>query len=316
MSSPCSSLPWRSASACADDEPRPARSWRAGDRALRPLFDGPIQTAEGRRRRVQAPDAHSRFHCLVHSRCARQHLRVSVCLRESPDCKMGPADESGRRLVLHQLAPGAVLDCSLVDRLALRPCLVARQARDARLAETVPQEQETPSDAIDFFSVATILRSLILFNLLFAVQNGSRRDLSLGERNTSGRHQLCRLCASRRLSPDPHGVTGCRVRAGGHEPRRPGRAFQGDPPTGLSVGGAERAPRRILHSAARSLCTNLPADLVADCGLHLDAAGCTRASPDRRPHRAESFERLAGPRQPHHPDGHALYLFAGRISPL
>jgi hypothetical protein len=38
------------------------------------------------------------------------------------------------------------------------------------LAEMAPQEQETSSDNIDFFGAATILRSLILFNLLFAVQ--------------------------------------------------------------------------------------------------------------------------------------------------
>ena len=38
------------------------------------------------------------------------------------------------------------------------------------LAEAVPQGQETTSDSVDFFGAATILRSLILFNLLFAVQ--------------------------------------------------------------------------------------------------------------------------------------------------
>lgn len=38
------------------------------------------------------------------------------------------------------------------------------------LTEASPQELETASDRIDFFSAATILRSLILFNLLFAVQ--------------------------------------------------------------------------------------------------------------------------------------------------
>ena len=37
-------------------------------------------------------------------------------------------------------------------------------------AATATTEQEKPVDAIDFFGVATILRSLILFNLLFAVQ--------------------------------------------------------------------------------------------------------------------------------------------------
>lgn len=38
------------------------------------------------------------------------------------------------------------------------------------VAETFPQEQAATPDSIDFFSAATILRSLILFNLLFAVQ--------------------------------------------------------------------------------------------------------------------------------------------------
>jgi hypothetical protein len=38
------------------------------------------------------------------------------------------------------------------------------------LAEAVPQEPETISRNVDFFGAATILRSLILFNLLFAVQ--------------------------------------------------------------------------------------------------------------------------------------------------
>jgi hypothetical protein len=37
-------------------------------------------------------------------------------------------------------------------------------------AETIPQEHPAPVDFADFFGVATILRSLILFNLLFAVQ--------------------------------------------------------------------------------------------------------------------------------------------------
>ena len=40
----------------------------------------------------------------------------------------------------------------------------------ADLTETTAQEQELPSGGADFFGVATILRSLILFNGLFAVQ--------------------------------------------------------------------------------------------------------------------------------------------------
>ena len=38
------------------------------------------------------------------------------------------------------------------------------------MAETAPQAPATPSDSVDFFGTATILRSLILFNLLFAIQ--------------------------------------------------------------------------------------------------------------------------------------------------
>jgi len=38
------------------------------------------------------------------------------------------------------------------------------------LAEAAAPAQETRSDRIDFFGVSTILRSLILFNLLFAIQ--------------------------------------------------------------------------------------------------------------------------------------------------
>ena len=38
------------------------------------------------------------------------------------------------------------------------------------LAETAAPKQEVPSDSADFFGVATILRSLVLFNLLFSVQ--------------------------------------------------------------------------------------------------------------------------------------------------
>lgn len=44
----------------------------------------------------------------------------------------------------------------------------AEMTADPALAATT--EQEKPADAIDFFGAATILRSLILFNLLFAVQ--------------------------------------------------------------------------------------------------------------------------------------------------
>ena len=79
--------------------------------------------------------------------------------------------ESGRHLILCQRQPGAVLGHDLID---VWPFIQVWWRRKPEAtpdpAEAVPQEQETISPGIDFFGAATILRSLILFNLLFAVQ--------------------------------------------------------------------------------------------------------------------------------------------------
>src|SRR5712691_2990477 len=49
-----------------------------------------------------------------------------------------------------------------------RPKAAIKAATD--LTEAIAQEPEMPSRSVSFFGVATILRSLILFNLLFALQ--------------------------------------------------------------------------------------------------------------------------------------------------
>ena len=64
------------------------------------------------------------------------------------------------------------------------------------------------------FGRAAILRSLIVFNVLFAVQTVLDAAYLWGGVRAARRHELCRLCASRRLSADRHGAARRRFRAG------------------------------------------------------------------------------------------------------
>jgi len=84
---------------------------------------------------------------------------------------MDQPDESGQRDLLCQSAAGVILVAALslvwpFVKVWWRP----KAEVIAEVAATATTEQVQPIDAIDFFGVATILRSLILFNLLFAVQ--------------------------------------------------------------------------------------------------------------------------------------------------
>jgi len=76
-------------------------------------------------------------------------------------------------IALSQVNIGRML-CWLVALSAVWPFLHVRWRNKTRavvdFAEAAAQEQDTRSHGTDFFSAATILRSLILFNLLFAVQ--------------------------------------------------------------------------------------------------------------------------------------------------
>ena len=72
---------------------------------------------------------------------------------------------------------------------------------------------------------STILRSLLLFNLVFAVQSAST-DLSLGQCSAAGRHHLCVLRPSRRLRPDRHRAARGRLRSRGDAPGRAGREIK------------------------------------------------------------------------------------------
>ena len=205
----------------ADDQSRTGQRWRTGRRALRPLSDRPIQISQGRRRRVQSAGADDRLHRVVHSRGSRQHLRISVRVGKSAAREMDQPDESGRRRILYQLRAGAVLGRGLVDRLALHPCLVARAGPRPTPIWPRPSLQEQ-ADAghrrrllrrRDHPAFADPVQSAVCGS------DRPRRGLSLGQCDAAGRHQLCGLCASRRLSPHPHGAAGRWIRSGCHEAR-------------------------------------------------------------------------------------------------
>ena len=147
------------------------------------------------------------------------------------------------------------------------PLSMSGGAASARWQRVWPRRphrsRKRASRPIDFFGVATILRSLILFNLLFAVQTvldvvylwGNATlpaDISYASYAHRGAYPLIltALLAA--------GFVLAAMRPG-----RPGRAVKGDPAAGLSLGRAERPAGRLLDPAPRSLCADLPADLVA-----------------------------------------------------
>ena len=92
----------------------------------------------------------------------------------------------------------------------------------ANLAEAVAPEQETRSDRIDFFGVTTILRSLILFNLLFAVQTVLDVAYLWGNAKLPDDISYASY-AIEALSSHPHRVVGGRLRSRRNEAGRPGR---------------------------------------------------------------------------------------------
>ena len=63
-------------------------------------------------------------------------------------------------------------------------------------------------------------------------------------------------------------------------------------PNGLTVAAlvAVNAAGDVIDPAPRSLRSNLPADLVARCGFHMDGTGRAGARAYRRPHRSEPLE--------------------------
>ena len=248
---------------------------------------------------------------MVHSRSSRRRLRVSVRVGQSIAREVGQPDQA--RAMPPPMSASARLLFWIVALSSSGPLSMSGGAASARWRaiwprRLAPANRNATSDRIDFFGVATILRSLILFNLLFAVQTILDVVYLWGNAHAARRYQLCVLCASRRLSPHRHGVAGGGIRSRRNEARRPGRTVKGDPAAGLSLGRAERPAGRLIDPAPRSLCADL---LCSPVGASRPLSGwasspfgllliVARIVP-------ESLERLADPREPHHPDGNALH---------
>jgi hypothetical protein len=157
------------------------------------------------------------------------------------------------------------------------------RCRDHKIAAGEPIPQATPGEpgeTVDtlagFFGEASILRSLILFNLLFAVQTGLDAIYLWG--GVALPDGLTYAAYAHR-GAYPLILTALLAAAFVLAAMRPG-------------GPAEHSP------AARSLCRDLLADILAGCGLYLDGAGRRRAAADRGPDRPAPRERLAGPGKP------------------
>ena len=205
---------------------------------------------------------------------------------------------------------------ALSDGLALHPCPVAPQAQGGEpiSAEAVCREAGTAtSRQSDFFGVATILRSLILFNLLFAVQTildivylwGNATlpaDISYASYAHRGAYPLIvtALLAA--------GFVLAAMRPGG--PAEQSKVIR--PLVYLWVA------QNVLLVASSILRLDLYVQIylltwwrvaafiwmvLVAFGLLLIVARIV----------LEPLERMADPRQPHHPDGDALCLLAGQF---
>lgn len=145
-------------------------------------------------------------------------------------------------------------------------------------------EKAPATDEIDFFGAATILRSLILFNLLFAIQ--TILDLTYLWGNVALPADITYASYAHR-GAYPLILTALLAAGFVLAAMRPG-------------GPAEHSP--VIRSLVYLW--------VARGSIHLDAAGRVRSDPDRGPHCNEPLEQLADRRQSDHACGNALYLLA------
>ena len=116
----------------------------------------------------------------------------------------------------------------------------------AGLAEAAALAQGIPSGQHDFFGVATILRSLILFNLLFAVQ--TVLDVTYLWGNATLPADISYASYAHR-GAHCHGAIGGGFCSRRHEARWTGRAINSDPAAGLFVGSAECPAGDVIDPA-------------------------------------------------------------------
>ena len=187
-----------------------------------------------------------------------------------------------------------------------------KQGRAASATEAIAPTQEPRPDRIDFFGVTTILRSLILFNLLFAVQTvldvvylwGNAKlpdDISYASYAHRGAYPLIltALLAA--------GFVLAAMRPGG--PAEKSAVIRP-----LVYFWVAQNVLLVASSILRlDLYVQISPDVVARRGLYLDAARRIRVAAHRRPYCLESLERLVDQREPRHPDGYALCLLAGQF---
>ena len=139
------------------------------------------------------------------------------------------------------------------------------------------------ADTVRAFGHSTIclarlrcLRSLILFNLLFALQSVLDLTYLWGDRRLPNGMSHAAICPSRRLSADRHGTARRRLRADRDAARRTGGELSIDPSAGAGVDRAKHPAGDLVDLPARSLYRRVLPHLSAARGLHLDGAGRDR----------------------------------------
>ncbi|MEY9756779.1 hypothetical protein ABIE73_004174 [Bradyrhizobium yuanmingense] len=199
------------------------------------------------------------------------------------------------------------------------PFIHVRWRRRAIVAAAVaegPVSPQPPLVSAEFLGASTILRSLILFNLLFAAQSILDGIYLWGH---AALPDNMTYAAYAHRGAYPLIATALLAAAFVLVAMRPGGPAEKSKvvrAAGLSLGRAERAAGRLLHPPARSLCRHLHADLLADCSVRLDGTGSARPDPDRRAHRARQVQSMADRRQSRRIGDRALWLLARELRRL
>src|SRR5690242_13730908 len=140
-------------------------------RLPRPAPDRAIPPDRRRRAHDRYPRALDRLDSLVRAAPLRQHIPVSLRLRQSADREVGsPARHQGME---RELNLARTLFWMLVLSLAwpfLHVRWRGRKEHNPATPPSIADDAEPPADFLTLFGVDTILRSLILFNALFAFQ--------------------------------------------------------------------------------------------------------------------------------------------------